>query len=249
MKNRRANAIQHAKKPNLDRLFSQYPHVLVRTSGMDVGLPRGQMGNSEVGHTNIGAGRIVYQELTRITKAIEDGPFFENAAFLAAIDNCKRNHSKLHLYGLLSDGGVHSHNTHLYALLELAKRQELTEVFVHCFFDGRDVPPDSALGLYRRIGSETPGDRRRQNRLHYGPVLCHGSRQPLGTRSKSLRRDGPRRRRFGGRRLRGGEKVLCGRRDGRVCRPDGHHPRRETCGGDWPERFRHFFQFQTGPRA
>jgi len=141
------NAVQHAKKPNLDYLSAHYPSSLIRTSGMDVGLPSGQMGNSEVGHTNIGAGRIVYQELTRITKEIEDGPFFEKAEFLDAIENCKKNHSRLHLYGLLSDGGVHSHNTHLYALLELAKKKGLAEVFVHCFFDGRDVPPDSALGF------------------------------------------------------------------------------------------------------
>jgi 2,3-bisphosphoglycerate-independent phosphoglycerate mutase len=118
---------------------------------MDVGLPRGQMGNSEVGHTNIGAGRIVYQELTRITKEIEDGPFFSKSEFLDAIENCKKNHSQLHLFGLLSDGGVHSHNTHLYALLELAKKAGLTDVFVHCFFDGRDVPPDSALGYTEEL--------------------------------------------------------------------------------------------------
>lgn len=138
------NAIAAANKPNLDRIYAECPHTLISTSGMDVGLPRGQMGNSEVGHTNIGAGRIVYQELTRITKSIEDGDFFDKKEFLDAIQNCKSNNSKLHLYGLLSDGGVHSHNTHLYALIELAKRKGLKDVFVHCFFDGRDVPPDSA---------------------------------------------------------------------------------------------------------
>lgn len=138
------NAIKAANKPNLDRFFKEYPNTIIRTSGMDVGLPDGQMGNSEVGHTNIGAGRIVYQELTRITKAIKDGSFFEKKEFLDAIENCKKHDSKLHLMGLLSDGGVHSHNTHLYALLELAKRQGLKKVYVHCFFDGRDVPPDSA---------------------------------------------------------------------------------------------------------
>ncbi len=138
------NAIKAARTPNIDRYRSLYAHTLIRTSGMDVGLPKGQMGNSEVGHTNIGAGRIVYQELTRITKAVEDGDFEKNAALKAAIENCRQNNTSLHLYGLLSDGGVHSHNTHLYALLEMAKAAGLTKVFVHAFFDGRDVPPDSA---------------------------------------------------------------------------------------------------------
>lgn len=137
------NAIYDAKKPNLDRLFSENPLTEIGASGLDVGLPDGQMGNSEVGHTNIGAGRIVYQELTRITKAVEEGTFFENEAFLKAIANVKENNSALHLFGLLSDGGVHSHNTHLYALLELAKKQGLEKVFVHAFLDGRDVPPSS----------------------------------------------------------------------------------------------------------
>ena len=112
---------------------------------MLVGLPDGQMGNSEVGHTNIGAGRIVYQELTRITKSIQDGEFFQNEALNKAIENCKENNSALHLMGLLSDGGVHSHNTHLYGLLELAKKAGLEQVYVHCFMDGRDVPPSSGI--------------------------------------------------------------------------------------------------------
>ena len=137
------NAIAAANKPNLDRLFSSNPITKIGASGLDVGLPDGQMGNSEVGHTNIGAGRIVYQELTRITKAIEDGPFFENEAFLSAVENAKKNGSALHLIGLLSDGGVHSHITHLYGLLELAKRHGLTKVYVHALLDGRDVPPAS----------------------------------------------------------------------------------------------------------
>lgn len=138
------NAIAAAHKPNLDKYLATCPNTIVHTSGMDVGLPDGQMGNSEVGHTNIGAGRIVYQELTRITKSISDGDFFEKEEFLKAVENCKKNNSKLHLFGLVSDGGVHSHNTHLYGLLELAKRNGLKDVFVHCFFDGRDVPPDSS---------------------------------------------------------------------------------------------------------
>jgi len=145
------NAIEAASKPNLDSYMKNYPNTVIHTSGMDVGLPRGQMGNSEVGHTNIGAGRIVYQELTRISKSIEDGDFFEKKEFLQAIENCKTHKSKLHLYGLLSDGGVHSHNTHLYALVELAKRHGLKDVYVHCFFDGRDVPPDSAKGYVEEL--------------------------------------------------------------------------------------------------
>jgi len=145
------NAVKAAYKPNLDSFFKEYPNTIIRTSGMDVGLPKGQMGNSEVGHTNIGAGRIVYQELTRITKSIEDDDFFEKPELIGAIENCKKNGSKLHLYGLLSDGGVHSHNTHLYALLELAKKHELKDVYVHCFFDGRDVPPDSAKDYVREL--------------------------------------------------------------------------------------------------
>jgi len=137
------NAVAAAKKPNLDRIMAENPMTTIGASGMDVGLPDGQMGNSEVGHTNIGAGRVVYQELTRISKSIVDGDFFENAAFLGATENCKANNSALHLCGLLSDGGVHSHNTHLYALLKLAKDSGLTKVFVHCLMDGRDVPPMS----------------------------------------------------------------------------------------------------------
>ena len=119
------NAIAAANKPNLDRLMSENPVTYIGASGMDVGLPDGQMGNSEVGHTNIGAGRVVYQELTRITKSIQDGDFFENETLVGAMENCKKHGSALHLMGLMSDGGVHSHNTHMYAILELAKRMGL----------------------------------------------------------------------------------------------------------------------------
>ncbi len=140
---KRANAIDTAKTPNLDKLFASCPHTRIGASGMDVGLPDGQMGNSEVGHTNIGAGRVVYQELTRITKSIQDGDFFENDVLKAAMENAKKPGNALHLYGLLSDGGVHSHNTHLYGLLEMAKRMGVENVFVHCFLDGRDTPPAS----------------------------------------------------------------------------------------------------------
>ena len=137
------NAIKAANTPNLDKLFSENPLTQIGASGMNVGLPDGQMGNSEVGHTNIGAGRVVYQELTRITKSIQDGDFFENQAFLNAVNNALENGKALHLIGLLSDGGVHSHNTHLYALVELAKRHGLKDVYIHALLDGRDVPPSS----------------------------------------------------------------------------------------------------------
>ena len=137
------NAVKVAKTPVLDRLFAEYPHTTLSASGLDVGLPDGQMGNSEVGHTNIGGGRVVYQDLPRITRSIEDGSFFTNEAYLAAINNCKEKGTALHLYGLLSDGGVHSHTTHLWALLKLAKDHGLTKVFLHCFLDGRDVSPTS----------------------------------------------------------------------------------------------------------
>ena len=142
--NKDGNAIKLAKTPNIDKLMKKYSNVDINTSGLAVGLPEGQMGNSEVGHTNIGAGRIVYQELTRITKSIEEGDFFSNPEFIAAIENCKKNNSKLHILGLVSDGGVHSHIRHLYGLLEMAKRRDFEDVYIHCFLDGRDTPPASA---------------------------------------------------------------------------------------------------------
>lgn len=149
-KDKRGNAIEASGVPYIRTLFERFPHTLVGASGMDVGLPDGQMGNSEVGHLNIGAGRIVYQELTRITKSINDGDFFENPAFVWAADNAKKGH-KLHVMGLVSDGGVHSHNTHLYALLDFAKRQGIKDVYVHCFMDGRDVPPMSGKGFLEEL--------------------------------------------------------------------------------------------------
>lgn len=148
------NAVAEAKTPVMDRLMAEYPFVKGNASGMAVGLPDGQMGNSEVGHLNMGAGRIVYQELTRITKEIQDGTFFENPALLKAVENCKKNDSSLHMFGLLSDGGVHSHNTHLYGLLELAKRNGLSKVYVHCFLDGRDTPPASGKGYAQELEAE-----------------------------------------------------------------------------------------------
>ncbi len=138
------NAIKAAKTPNLDRYFAECPNNIIGASGLDVGLPDGQMGNSEVGHTNIGAGRIVYQQLVKITKSIQDGDFFENPALKAAMQNAKDKGSALHLMGLLSPGGVHSHMTHMYGLVEMAKRFGLEKVYVHAFLDGRDVPPSSA---------------------------------------------------------------------------------------------------------
>ncbi len=145
------NAIAAAKTPNIDKLLKTCPNTHIGASGMDVGLPEGQMGNSEVGHTNIGAGRIVYQELTRITKSIQDGDFFENEAFMNAVTNCQWNDSTLHIFGLMSDGGVHSHIDHICALLDLAKRNGLWKVCVHCFMDGRDTPPTSGITFVQKI--------------------------------------------------------------------------------------------------
>ncbi len=145
------NAVCEGKTPIMDQLMSQYPFVKGNASGLAVGLPDGQMGNSEVGHLNMGAGRIVYQELTRITKSIEDGDFFEVAEFLQAVENCKKSGSALHMWGLVSDGGVHSHNTHIYGLLELAKRNGLDKVYVHCFLDGRDTPPASGKSFVEAL--------------------------------------------------------------------------------------------------
>ena len=145
----RADGVKHIRE-----LWNAYPHTQIEASGNAVGLPAGQMGNSEVGHLNIGAGRVVYQELTRITKSIEDGDFFSNEAFLGAVENCKKHNSALHLYGLCSDGGVHSHFTHLYALVKLARENGLTNVFIHCFRDGRDVPPESGTGYIHALKNE-----------------------------------------------------------------------------------------------
>lgn len=139
------NAIAMAKKPNLDDIFTKYPNTTIKACGLDVGLPDGQMGNSEVGHLNIGAGRIVYQDLTMITKAIEDGDFFRNPAFLKVMEHVKKNNSTLHLLGLLSDGGVHSHISHLLALTDMAAKNGIANLCIHCFLDGRDVPPRCAV--------------------------------------------------------------------------------------------------------
>ncbi|MBE7081510.1 MAG: 2,3-bisphosphoglycerate-independent phosphoglycerate mutase [Clostridiales bacterium] len=163
------NAIKCANSENVDYLMANYPSTLIGASGMDVGLPEGQMGNSEVGHLNMGAGRIVYQELTRITKSISDGDFFNNEEFLYAIENAKKNGKKLHLYGLLSDGGVHSHITHLYALIKLAKMQGLDNVYVHCFLDGRDVSPTSGADFIKDLQTEI-------DKLGFGTIASVGGR-------------------------------------------------------------------------
>ena len=147
----KGNAIRSARTPFLDKVFSTCPGCQLSASGLDVGLPEGQMGNSEVGHTNIGAGRVVFQDLPRITKAVQDGSFFENDAYCEAMDECKERGTALHLMGLLSDGGVHSHITHVFALLEMAKRRGLSKVYIHCFLDGRDVPPSSGKGYVAQL--------------------------------------------------------------------------------------------------
>lgn len=148
------NAIAAAKKPNLDKYFAECPHTIIGASGLDVGLPDGQMGNSEVGHTNIGAGRIVYQMLVKISKDIKDGEFFKNKALVTAMENCKAKESALHLMGLLSPGGVHSHMEHMYGLLEMAKQHGVDKVYVHAFLDGRDVPPSSAAEFMEEAVAE-----------------------------------------------------------------------------------------------
>ena len=147
----KGNAIKAANTPNLSKLFSENPFTTIGASGLDVGLPDGQMGNSEVGHTNIGAGRVVYQMLVKISKSITDGDFFDIEALKNAVENCKKNDSALHFIGLLSDGGVHSHIEHLYGLLELAKKNGLTKVFVHCLMDGRDVSTTSGVGFIKDL--------------------------------------------------------------------------------------------------
>ena len=145
------NAVHTARTPRLDQFFQEFANTTLSASGLDVGLPEGQMGNSEVGHTNIGAGRVVFQDLPRITKSISDGDFFRNPAYVGAMESCLEKGTSLHLMGLLSDGGVHSHIRHLFALLELAKRKGLEKVYIHAFLDGRDVSPPPAKALWPRL--------------------------------------------------------------------------------------------------
>lgn len=159
----KGNAVYSADSVNVKNLMCEYPSTLIGASGMDVGLPEGQMGNSEVGHLNIGAGRIVYQDLTKITKAISDGDFFENEALLKPIENAVKNNKKLHLFGLLSTGGVHSHTSHLYALLKMAKEKGVKQTYVHCFLDGRDTDPQSGKGFIQDLLCE-------MDKLGYGEI-------------------------------------------------------------------------------
>lgn len=163
------NAVALANTPHYDHYLEKYPHTLIRASGLDVGLPEGQMGNSEVGHLNIGAGRVVYQELTRITKSIKDGDFFENEALLLAIKNAKTNGTKLHTWGLLSDGGVHSHIEHLKALIKLAKEQGLDNIYVHGFMDGRDTSPTSGINYIKALEAY-------MNELNFGVIASISGR-------------------------------------------------------------------------
>ena len=163
------NAVAQANKPNYDRYMAEFPHSTMKAAGLDVGLPAGQMGNSEVGHTNIGAGRIVYQSLTRIDKAIEDGEFQTNEVLLSAMDNAIEKDTDLHLFGLLSDGGVHSHQEHLYALLETAKAHGVKNTYVHAFMDGRDVSPTSGLGYMEQLVAK-------MEELNYGSVATVSGR-------------------------------------------------------------------------
>ncbi len=172
--NSEANAVKQANTPNIDKLMKKYQTTEIYTSGLKVGLPDGQMGNSEVGHTNIGAGRIVYQELTKITKSIEDGDFFAIPEFTQAIENCKKYNSKLHILGLLSDGGVHSHNRHLYGLLEMAKRRDFENVYVHCFLDGRDTRASISRRLYNAIRRKNERKRNWKNCNYLWKILCNG---------------------------------------------------------------------------
>ena len=180
-KEKEGNAIALAKTPVMDRLKKEFPYVEGQASGLFVGLPDGQMGNSEVGHMNMGAGRIVYQELTRITKSIQDGDFFENKALKAAVEHCKKEDSALHFMGLVSSGGVHSHIEHIYGLLELAKRAGLKKVYLHAFLDGRDTPPDSGKSFLLAV-------EKKMQELHVGEIATISGRYYAMDRDKNYDR-------------------------------------------------------------
>ncbi|MBN2605604.1 MAG: 2,3-bisphosphoglycerate-independent phosphoglycerate mutase [Bacilli bacterium] len=177
----KGNAVYMAKKPNLDILMQEYPMNYLRASGEEVGLPEGQMGNSEVGHLNLGAGRIVYQSLTRINAAIKDGSFFENPSYLNAMNNVKQHDSKLHIFGLLSDGGVHSHIKHIKAMLDMAKNQGVKETYVHAFLDGRDVPPTSAVTYIEDLEAH-------MKEINYGKIASVHGRYYAMDRDKNWNR-------------------------------------------------------------
>ena len=180
-KEEQGNAVAQAHKPNFDRYWHSYPHNRLHVSGLSVGLPEGQMGNSEVGHLNIGAGRIVFQSLTRINNAIESGEFYQNETFLKAVQQVKNKHSALHLFGLLSDGGVHSHIDHLFALLRLAKQQQIDKVYVHAFLDGRDVGPQTAFEYIEQTEQE-------MEKLHIGKFASISGRYYAMDRDKRWQR-------------------------------------------------------------
>ena len=167
------NAVYDAKKPHLDAYFKKYAYTEINASGEYVGLPDGQMGNSEVGHMNMGAGRIVYQSLTLINKAIKDGTFFENEKYLAAIEHAKKFNSKLHIFGLVSDGGVHSHIRHILAMIEMAAKSGLDDVYMHCFMDGRDVDPQAGVKYVDMI-------QKKMDELHFGHIADIGGRYQIG---------------------------------------------------------------------
>ena len=179
--NPHGNCILEAKKPNLDAFFKKYAYTLINASGEYVGLPDAQMGNSEVGHMNIGAGRIVYQSLTLINKYIKDGEFFKNQKYLDAIEHVKKNHSKLHIFGLTSDGGVHSHIRHILAMIEMAKKEGLDDVFVHCFMDGRDVDPQAGVKYVDMIQAK-------MDELNFGHIADIGGRYWVMDRDKNMDR-------------------------------------------------------------
>ena len=188
------NAVYVADTPNLDRLFAENPHTCLQASGLDVGLPEGQMGNSEVGHTNMGAGRVVFQILPKMTQEIKNGKFFRNPVYLKAIEDAKAGGHALHIMGLMSDGGVHSHLTHVFAMLDMAKQHGVEKVYVHCFLDGRD---HQRRGLRQAAQGEVRCPRQREDRHRPGPLLGHGPRQALGPRGEGLQRHRLRRGRAG----------------------------------------------------
>ena len=169
-----ANAIFHANTPVLDNLMAKYPNMLIQTSGMAVGLPDGQMGNSEVGHVNLGAGRIVYQDYTRITKAIEDGEFYQNPALCEAVDKAKQSNGAVHICGLLSPGGVHSHEDHIFAAIDLAHQRGIEKIYFHAFLDGRDTPPRSAKASLEKASQKFADMGVWSNRLYCWSLLCDG---------------------------------------------------------------------------
>ncbi len=181
------NAIALARKPVYDKLLLEYPNTLLHASDHFVGLPDGQMGNSEVGHLNIGAGRIVQMDITRIDALIASGKFFSHPTIVEALVKARK--TQLHLFGLVSDGGVHSHQEHLYALLKAAKQQGVEKVFVHAFMDGRDTLPTSGAGYLAALEAENAGIRREAGE-RFRTLLCHGPRPALGAGKESLRRDG-----------------------------------------------------------